>query len=100
MTRWIAAARVVPDALVLIRRLATDRRVPRRARWMLGGVAAYLAFPFDLIPDFIPVLGQLDDVVVVALALRAVVRSAGPEILAERWSGTPEGLELVRRLAG
>jgi uncharacterized membrane protein YkvA (DUF1232 family) len=94
----VAVARLVPDALVLVRRLAADPRVPRRTRWLLVAVGLYLVMPVDLVPDFVPVAGQLDDAIVVGLALRAVVRAAGPEVVAERWPGPPEGLALIRRL--
>jgi uncharacterized membrane protein YkvA (DUF1232 family) len=59
----------------------------------------YLALPVDLVPDFIPVIGYADDAVVVALALRSVVRRAGPEALERNWPGTPDGLAAVLRLA-
>ena len=59
----------------------------------------YLALPFDLVPDVIPVLGWADDAIVVALVLRSVVRRAGPEALARHWPGSPEGLAALRRLA-
>jgi uncharacterized membrane protein YkvA (DUF1232 family) len=70
-------ARFVPDCIVLVTRLLGDPRVPRRHKLLLGAVVAYLALPFDLVPDFIPIAGQLDDALVVALALRAVLRCAG-----------------------
>ena len=95
-----ALARFVPDCLVLFKRLARDARVPRSRKLMLLAVAAYLAFPLDLIPDFIPVLGQLDDALVVALALRSLARSAGPEALREHWPGPDASLRTVLRLAG
>jgi len=94
------ALRFVPDCLVLFRRLLGDARVPRRHKLLLAGVVGYLAMPFDLIPDFIPVLGQLDDAVVVVLGLRAVLRSAGPVAVREHWPGTPEGRAVIMRLAG
>lgn len=56
--------------------------------------------PFDLVPDFIPVVGYADDAIIVAFALRSVVRKAGPEALSRHWPGTPEGLTAVQRLAG
>ena len=96
----VAIARLIPDALVLVKRLAQDERVPRRTRWMLAGVALYLVMPVDLVPDFVPVAGQLDDALVVGLAIRAVLRAAGPDVLADRWPGPPEGLAIVRRIAG
>jgi uncharacterized membrane protein YkvA (DUF1232 family) len=89
----------VPDCLVLLRRLLADERVPRRRRLVLLALVAYLAFPLDLVPDFIPVLGQLDDAVVAALALRYVLRAGGPELLREHWPGPRSSLDVVVRLA-
>ena len=78
-----ALARVLPDLLVLTGRLLRDPRVPRRWKLALAALAAYLAFPLDLVPDFIPVAGQLDDVILVALVLRGLVRATGPELVRE-----------------
>ena len=94
------ALRVLPDLVRLLRRLAGDRSLPRGVRVRLWLLLGYLLLPVDLVPDVIPVVGYADDVVVVALALRSVVRAAGPEALARHWPGTPEGLAVVRRLAG
>jgi uncharacterized membrane protein YkvA (DUF1232 family) len=95
-----ALAGFVPHCLILFRRLLGDARVSRLRKLMLVGVVGYLAFPLDLVPDFIPVLGQLDDALVVALALRALVRGAGPELLTEHWPGPDASLRTVLRLAG
>ena len=92
--------RLLPDLLRLLRRLATDRSLPRGVRLRLVLLLGYLASPIDLVPDFIPVLGYADDVIVVALVLRSVVRRAGGDALRRHWTGTPEGLAAVRRLAG
>ena len=92
--------RLLPDVLRLVRRLAGDSSLPRGIRWRLGLLLAYLALPIDLVPDFIPVAGYADDVLLVAWVLRSVVRAAGPEALERRWPGTPQGLHVVRRLAG
>jgi len=73
-----AIAGFVPDGVVLFRRLLADPRVPRRRKLVLALLVAYLASPIDLIPDFIPGLGQLDDVILAALALRYALRGAGP----------------------
>ncbi|MEJ8280659.1 YkvA family protein [Pseudonocardia spirodelae] len=94
------AVRLLPDLVRLLRRLAGDPAVPRRVRVVLGLTIGYLLLPVDLIPDVLPVLGQLDDVVVVVLALRAVVRAAGPAALDRHWPGTPAGLGALRRAAG
>lgn len=94
------AMRVLPDTIVLVRRLAGDPQLPRSVRrtlWLLGG---YLAVPIDVIPDFIPVLGYADDAIVVAIALRAVVRAAGADALERHWTGSAAGFTVVRRLAG
>ena len=71
------ALRILPDALRLIRRLAADNTLPSGVRVRLGLLLAYLAIPFDVIPDFIPVLGYADDAIIVAAVLRSVVRRAG-----------------------
>lgn len=92
--------RLGPDVLRLIRRLAADRAVPARARFLLGALVAYLLLPIDLVPDFLPVIGYADDIVLVAVVLRAVVRSAGPQSLERHWPGSDGGLRLVRALAG
>jgi uncharacterized membrane protein YkvA (DUF1232 family) len=91
---------VVPDTARLLRDIARDPGVPKGARRRLGLLLAYLALPFDLVPDFVPVLGYADDVILIALVLRAVVRAAGPEVLERHWRGSPGGLALVRRLSG
>ena len=95
-----ALAGFVPDCAVLFKRLLGDARVPRRRKLGLGLLAVYLAMPLDLVPDFIPVAGQLDDAILVALALRSLVRSAGPEIVRRHWPGPEESLQAVLRLAG
>ena len=94
-----AIAGFVPDCVVLFTRLLRDRRVPRRHKLLVGALIPYLALPFDLIPDFIPVAGQLDDAVLVAFVLRRVVR-ADPAVVRELWPGPATSLELILRLAG
>jgi uncharacterized membrane protein YkvA (DUF1232 family) len=95
-----AALRLLPDLVRLVRRLAADGTLPRGVRVRLWLLLAYLLMPIDLVPDFVPVLGYADDAVVVALALRSVVRRAGAEALTRHWPGDPAGLEVVSRLAG
>jgi uncharacterized membrane protein YkvA (DUF1232 family) len=92
--------RLLPDLVRLLHRLARDRTLPRGVRIRLWLLLAYLALPFDLVPDFIPVIGYADDAVIVALALRSVTRRAGPAALDRHWPGSPDGLAAVRRLAG
>lgn len=92
--------RLIPDILRLIKRLAGDPSLPRGIRVRLTLLLAYLALPFDLVPDFIPVIGYVDDVLAVAIVLRSVVRIAGAGVLESHWPGTPDGLLAVRRLVG
>lgn len=94
------ALRLLPDTLRLIRRLATDVAVPKGVRVRLWLLLAYLAFPIDIVPDFIPVIGHADDVIIVALVLRGVVRRAGFVALERNWPGSRESLGVLTRLAG
>ena len=94
-----AAARFVPDCAVLFRRLMADQRVSRRRKALLALLVGYLAMPFDLIPDFIPVAGQLDDAILVALVLRSLLRDAGPNLVRDHWPGPDESLGAILRLA-
>lgn len=94
------ALRLLPDVIRLLASLATDRTLPRGVRVRLGLLFAYLAFPLDLIPDFIPVLGYADDAIIVAAVLRSVVRRVGLSPLQQHWPGTPDGRAAVIRLAG
>jgi uncharacterized membrane protein YkvA (DUF1232 family) len=92
------SARLLADSLRLLRRLTTDRTIPVRTRLLVWLLIAYLASPIDLIPDFIPVVGYADDVILVTLVLRHLVQRAGPEKLREHWPGSPEGLADFERL--
>ena len=94
-----ALAGFIPDCLVLLKRLLGDKRVPRRRKLVLVMLVVYLSIPIDLVPDFLPLVGQLDDVLVAALALRYALRSGGAELLREHWPGPGESLDLVLRLA-
>jgi uncharacterized membrane protein YkvA (DUF1232 family) len=91
--------RLVPDCLVLARGLLGDREVPLRCKLALAGLVAYLASPIDLVPDFLPVVGVLDDAILVVLTLRWIVRTAGPVRVTRHWRGTRRGLQLVLRAA-
>ena len=94
-----ALAGFIPDCVVLLRRLLGDARVPRRRKLVLLGLAGYLSMPIDLVPDFLPAVGQLDDVIVAVLALRLALRTGGPELLREHWPGPDASLNAVTRLA-
>jgi uncharacterized membrane protein YkvA (DUF1232 family) len=92
--------RVVPDVLRLVRDLLADRTTPPAVRLALAGLLVWLISPIDLIPEFIPVLGPLDDVVVAVLVLRYVRRRLGPEELRRRWRGSAEGFGLLSGVLG
>ena len=94
-----ALAGFVPDCVVLFRRLLGDERIPRRRKVVLGLLLAYLVMPIDLVPDFIPVAGQLDDAIIVVLVLRSVLRAGGPELVREHWPGPRESMDVVLRAA-
>ncbi len=91
---------VIPDVLRLIRSIIWDRSAPLDVRVVLVGLLAWILSPIDLIPEFIPVLGPLDDVVVAVVAMRYVRRRIGVEDLRRRWSGTEAGFALVLRVIG
>jgi uncharacterized membrane protein YkvA (DUF1232 family) len=95
-----ALATFIPNCIVLVTRLSRDERVPWRRKLLLFGLVGYLALPFDLVPDFIPVAGQLDDAIIVALVLRSFVRRSGEDLIRELWPGPEESLALILRLAG
>jgi uncharacterized membrane protein YkvA (DUF1232 family) len=90
-------ASIVPDCVTTIRRLRGDPRVPRRAKVVVALAGLWLLSPIDLLPEFLPVVGPLDDVLVVALALRYAARQVPREVLAEAWPGKPR---LLERLVG
>jgi uncharacterized membrane protein YkvA (DUF1232 family) len=92
--------RVVPDLLRLLRAIITDRDAPLDVRIVLVGLVTWIISPIDLIPEFIPVLGPLDDVVVAVLALRYTRRRMGSQALRERWAGTEDGFALITRVIG
>jgi uncharacterized membrane protein YkvA (DUF1232 family) len=85
----------LPDCVTTARRLRHDPRVPRRAKLAVGFAALWVLSPIDLIPEFLPVIGPLDDIVVIALALRYAARAIPREVLHEAWPGKPELLDRV-----
>ena len=94
------ALRLLPDVLRLVRRLAADKSLPHGVRIRLGLLLAYVAIPFDPIPDFIPVLGYADDAIIITAVLRSVVRRAGLDAVRAHWPGTDDGFAAVVRITG
>jgi len=92
------ALRLVPDVLRLVRSLLTDRTVPVGVRLWLVLLVVWLVSPIDLVPDFLPVIGPLDDVVVAVLVLRYVRRRLGEDELRRRWLGTDDGYALLQSI--
>ena len=89
----------VPECVILFRRLLRDTRVPRRAKLALALLLGALVSPIDVVPDFIPVAGQLDDAFLVAIVVAYVVRVSGEDVVAELWPGSQRGLSVVTALA-
>ena len=94
------AARILPDLLLMLGGIAQDSTLPLTVRTRLWLLLFYLALPFDIVPDVIPIIGWADDAILAAWVVRSVVRRSGVETLARHWRGSPEGLEVVKRLAG
>jgi uncharacterized membrane protein YkvA (DUF1232 family) len=92
-------ATFLPNLILLFRGLWRDPRVPRGSKLLLGFGLVWLASPIDLIPEFVPVVGPLDDAIVAALILRSVARRVGKSVLAEHWRGDPAILDTFFRLA-
>ncbi len=95
-----AALRLIPDLVRLVRGLLADGRTPMRVRLAMIGLLAYLISPIDLIPDFVPVIGSADDVIIAAVVLRWAGRRVGLDRLRATWTGDPAGLEVLRQLLG
>lgn len=100
--RKLAAAQVtraIPDLVGLARGLLGDPRVPFGSKVLVGAALVWLLSPIDLVPEFIPVAGPLDDLIVVAIVLRHLVKRAGTEVVQEHWRGDPRVLRAALRIA-
>ena len=97
---WQQLLRFLPDIARLLFDLARDPRVPLRAKVVAGAAALYLVNPIDVIPDVLPVIGQVDDVTAVVWALRSLFRSAGYEVVRDLWRGTEDGFALLLIVTG
>jgi uncharacterized membrane protein YkvA (DUF1232 family) len=90
----------VKDLALLFKDCAFDARIARRDKWVLAAVAAYLVSPVDLIPDAVPIIGQVDDLSIAVLGFRHLLRAAGPSVVEDLWRGTDDGLALLLSAAG
>ncbi len=97
---WLELAKFVGHTGRLLWALARDERVPRAAKAVAGLAAAYVVSPLDLVPDFIPTIGRIDDIYLTVRALRYLVDSAGYEVVRDLWEGSDEGLALLVGLIG
>ncbi len=94
------AALALPNLVKLVYRLMRDPRISRKSKLVLGAILGYLVVPIDLVPDFIPMVGQADDVLLLAYAIRHIIEVAGTEIVLEHWDGSQDLLELVESITG
>ena len=92
--------RLIPDLLRLLRSIVGDRGAPLDVRVVLVGLLVWILTPIDLIPEFIPGFGPLDDVIVAVVALRYTRRRLGTDALRERWTGSDDGFRLLLRVVG
>jgi uncharacterized membrane protein YkvA (DUF1232 family) len=95
-----ALAGIAPDCAVLLRRLARERRLSWPRRLAVAACAGYVLFPIDVVPDAIPVAGQVDDAIVVALGLRIALRGASAAAIVRNWPGPQASLRIILWLAG
>lgn len=91
--------RALPDIVRLVGRLALDPVLPRAAKIALVAAVVYLASPIDLIPDFIPVLGYLDDALLAAILVDGLLNHVDRRLVLKYWPGSPESLEKLARVA-
>ncbi len=92
-------AALIPNLLLLFRDLIEDPLVPRGPKVLLGVTVVWLISPIDLLPEFLPVIGPLDDAIVAGLALRYLVGKAGVQVVRDHWRGEPATLDLILRAA-
>lgn len=89
---------LLPDFFILVSRVALDKRVPTKRKLMLGGIVAYVMLPLDIIPDFIPILGSVDDLVLVVMGLNMLLNEVDQKVLEDNWSGEGNVLHLMQKI--
>ncbi len=90
---------LLPDFFILVCRMAVDKRVPAKTKLILGGIIAYVMLPLDIIPDFIPILGSVDDLVLVVMGLNMLLNQTNQKVLEDNWSGEGDVLELMQKIS-
>lgn len=96
--KWREAVMAVPNLAKLLGRLMKDPRVSRRSKVLAVSTLAYVVSPIDLLPDVIPVVGQVDDIILLVFALNHLVRTSGEHVIQEHWDGDRDVLEVIRML--
>lgn len=91
---------ILPDFLALLIRLAKDSRVETSQKIMIGGIILYVVSPIDILPDFIPVLGLVDDLLLVVYGLNTILNEIDPVIVEEHWSGESDLLQVLQNTIG
>ena len=94
------AALALPNLVKLVYRLMKDSRIPRKSKVILGTILGYIVVPIDIVPDFLPVVGQADDALLLAYGIRHIIEVAGADIVLEHWDGSQDVLELVGQITG
>jgi len=94
------AALALPNLVKLVYRLMRDTRIPLKSKAILGAILGYMVVPIDVVPDFIPVVGQADDVLLLSYGIRHIIEVAGTDIVLEHWDGSQDVLELVGSITG
>jgi uncharacterized membrane protein YkvA (DUF1232 family) len=89
---------LLPDFFVLVCRLAMDDRVPAKKKVFVGAIIAYVLLPLDIIPDFIPVIGHIDDLVLIVIGLNQILKEIDKQILLDNWSGEEDLLEVITKI--
>ena len=88
----------LPDFFILLCRLAVDKRVGGKQKLLVGGIIAYVISPIDIIPDFIPFIGYVDDLVLVVYGLNMVLNEVDKQVLIDNWSGEEDIIKLLQRI--
>jgi uncharacterized membrane protein YkvA (DUF1232 family) len=89
---------LLPDFFVLVCRLAMDDRVPAKKKVFVGAIIAYVLMPLDIIPDFIPVVGHIDDLVLIVIGLNQILKEIDKQVLLDNWSGEEDLLEVITKI--